>query len=346
MAFPGTPPYNRGFYAASGTALKRERVTGMNPLFDSSSLLEDPAALRQRFEQDGYVYIPGLLDTEVLLELRRQITDICADCGWLKPGSNPMEAITWRRPIVEGEDDYFEVYDRIQALQDFHALSHEPPVLRLMRALLGDSAFPHPLAIARLVFPEIPEWSTPPHQDYVNNQGTADLFACWIPLSDCPVEMGPVAVLAGSHKLGLLPVEFSLGAGHRQTALPAGAHRLDWVGGDFQLGDAIAFHSLAVHRGLANKSDRMRISVDYRFQAEHQELTERCLQPHFERAQWDEIYRQWDRQDLQYYWRRKSFTVVPFNTELGNLEGDHMKTAVKLERQFNRRRDEIAARYH
>ena len=178
----------------------------MKAFLDSSELLHDSGAMKDRFDRDGYVYLSGLVDTELLLNLRRQIVAICDDCGWLKSGVDPMTATTWTVPKVEGEDEYFEVYDRIQRLQDFHALAHDPAVMTLMRALLGDTAFPHPLSIARLVFPESKDWSTPPHQDYVNNQGTQDLYACWMPLSDCPTDMGSLAMLEGSHKLGLLPL--------------------------------------------------------------------------------------------------------------------------------------------
>ena len=317
----------------------------MKAFCDSASLLSDPVALRQRFDTDGYVFIPGLLEPGLLLDLRRQIVDICADCGWLKQDSDPMDAISWTAPKVEGEEAYFEVYDRIQRLQDFHALAHESAVLKLMRGLLGESAFPHPLSIARLVFPESKEWSTPPHQDYVNNQGTQDLYACWIPLSDCPRSLGSLAILEGSHRLGLQPVEYALGAGHRQASLPAEAASMEWVAGDFKLGDVIAFHSLTIHRALPNDTDRMRISVDFRYQAEGEEATERCLRPHFERMEWQDIYRDWDREDLKFYWREKNIKLVPWNPELGELPADHLGEAVRLQRRFNREREILAAKY-
>ena len=317
----------------------------MKAFYDSSPLLSDSAALKQRFDQDGYVFLRGLLDPELLLGLRRQIVEICNEFGWFKPGTDPVDAISWTVPKVEGEDGYFDVYDKIQRLQDFHALSHHPSVMRLMQGLLGQSAFPHPLSIARLVFPENRDWSTPPHQDYVNNQGTPDLYACWIPLSDCSKNMGSLAVLEGSHKLGLQPVEYALGAGHRQTTLPAEVEALDWVASDFELGDVLAFHSLAIHRALANDTRHMRLSVDYRFQAEGEALTERCLLPHFEREDWADIYRGWDREDLKYYWRDKQFNTVPFDTALGSLPDDHMATAVRLTRGFNKGREELARKY-
>lgn len=333
--------------ASSGDAIscKRPCLYSMKAFLDSSSLLFDSPALKQRFMQDGYVYLRGLLDSATLLNLRQQIVEICADCNWLKPDTDPVEAVAWTIPKVEGEPEYFSVYDRIQRLQDFHALAHDPAVMTLMRGLLGETAFPHPLSIARLVFPENRDWSTPPHQDFVNNQGTPDLYACWIPLSDCPQSMGSLAILEGSHRMGLLPVEYALGAGHRQTSLPVESESLHWVAGDFSLGDVIVFHSLTVHRALPNDSDRMRISVDYRYQAEGEDITERCLSPHFERQEWSEIYRGWDREDLKYYWRDKKLNKVPFDTTLGDLPDEHLATAVKLQRRFNRSREALAQKY-
>lgn len=317
----------------------------MNAFVDSAHLLEDAQAIQQQFHSDGYVFIRGLLDTTLLDSLRRQIVTICADCNWLKPDVDPMQALAWTVPKIEGEGEYFKVYDRIQRLEDFHALAHDPGVMKLMRALLGPTAFPHPLSIARLVFPENREWSTPPHQDFVNNQGTKDLYACWIPLSNCPGELGPLAVLKGSHSLGLLPVEYALGAGHRQACIPTEAESLEWLADDFSLGDVIVFHSLTLHKALPNETDRMRISVDFRYQAEGQGLTERCLHPHFEREEWSDIYRDWKHEELKYYWRDKDFTIVPFDTEIGSLPDDHLATAVKQQRRYDASRKLLAKKY-
>jgi ectoine hydroxylase-related dioxygenase (phytanoyl-CoA dioxygenase family) len=317
----------------------------MKAFFDSSSLLADPSALRNRFAQDGYLYLPGLMDSNLLTNLRRQIVDICAHSLWLKSDTDPMDAISWTVPKVEGEEDYFEVYDQVQRLQDFHGLAHNPVLMDVMKTLLDDTAFPHPLSITRLVFPDNEDWTTPPHQDFANNQGTPDLYAAWVPLSDCPTSMGSLAILEGSNHLGLLPLEYSLGAGHRQASLPKDCDALNWVGGDFKLGDAIIFHSLTLHKALANQSKHLRISVDYRYQAEDQNITERCLLPHFEREDWSEIYRGWDQQELMYYWRNKRLSFVPWNDSYGQLPDDHIKTAVKLQRNFNRNREALADKY-
>ncbi len=96
------------------------------------------------------------------------------------------------------------------------------------------------------------------------------------------------------------------------------------------LGDAIIFHSLTVHRSLPNKSNRMRLSVDYRFQREGEEVTESCLEPHSSpRLTWDEIYRGWTRQDLKYYWRTKRYTVVPWDPTFHQLPLEHLRDAIQ-----------------
>ncbi len=282
---------------------------------DSTDLLDDPEALRRRFSDDGYVLLRGVVDPELLLEARRAISGICEAHGWFQPGTDPMDAICRVEPRVEGERLFFEVYDEIQKLEALHAVPHDPAVARPMIALLDETAFPHPLSIARLSFPDNEEWSTPPHQDFPNNQGTEELYACWMPLGDCPVALGGLSVLRGSHRLGIAPLEAALGPGHRQAKLDDRHAQLEWVGGDFRLGDAIIFHSLTVHRSLPNSTDRLRLSVDYRFQREGDALTEGCLQPHFGRVSWAEAYEGWRRDDLKYYWENKRYEIVAWDGE-------------------------------
>jgi hypothetical protein len=298
------------------------------PFTDSSDLVGDPAAFRARFDDDGYVFLKGVVDKDMLVDVRSQIVSICATHGWFEPGTDPIDAIPAIEPCVEGEERYFEVYDEVQHLEAFHAVPHHPTVRSFMTALLGDSAFPHPLSICRLSFPSNEEWTTPPHQDYPNNQGTEDLYACWMPLGDCPVELGSLAILPGSKRLGMAPLEFALGAGNRQAKLDERFEELDWVGGDLELGDALVFHSLTMHRALPNRTKRMRLSVDYRFQREGEPLTAGCLEPHFGRFGWDDVYRGWSREDLKYYWRGKQYTVVPWDATLHEISEEETQEGV------------------
>jgi hypothetical protein len=120
---------------------------------------------------------------------------------------------------------------------------------------------------------------------------------------------------------------------------------LTWRAGNFQLGDVIIFHSLTVHRSLPNASDRLRISVDYRFQREGEPLTENCLKPHFQRLAWDEIYQNWNRSDLKFYWKRKSFPIAAWNPHMHDLPDAHLAGAIRQQMEFDQKRAERSAKY-
>jgi hypothetical protein len=192
------------------------------------------------------------------------------------------------------------------------------------------------------MFPGNAETTTPPHQDYPNNQGTTELYACWVPLSDCPMGLGGLAFLPGSHKYGVLPLEFSLGAGGRQASLPSELKDRPWVTGDYEQGDVLIFHSLMLHRALDNVTERIRLSVDYRYQSVREPLTEQCLHPHFKRQGWDEIYTGWASPQLQYYWRNLPLLFAPWTTSYHDLPDTHLNEAIKLTRAYKSRRATMA----
>ena len=310
----------------------------MRSFLDSAPLLHDPDALRARFKRDGYLFLRGVLESSVLENLRQQIVAVLSRGGWLAGSTESGKLAPGISPLVEGDDEYFLVYDEVQKLEALHRVPHECCVRLPFVRLLGDSAFPHPLSIARLAFPCNAGGATPPHQDYPNNQGTVDLYTGWIPLTDCPVSLGGLAVLEGSHKIGLLPVAPSVGAGNRQAVLDSRHDDLEWVGGDYLVGDMLIFHSLTVHRALPNQSDGMRLSVDYRFQAQGDSLTENCLQPHFRRLDWEQIYGGWESRELAYYWRDKQYNTVPWNDELLAVSEHSLAEAIREKIIFDHKR--------
>jgi hypothetical protein len=284
------------------------------PMRGSTDLLGDPEGLRARLAEDSYLYLPGLLDAQKVLDLRRDVVEVLGARGWLRNDQYLIDAISVIPPLREGEDAFLEVYDAVQRLEAFHTLAHDPDLVQVMQQVVGPTAFPHPLKIARLSFPANYEVSTPPHQDYPNNQGTQALTASWIPLGDCPLDLGGLAVLRGSHRYGVLPLDVHPGPGNRQAVVPLEMlEELRWVTTDFSAGDVLLFPSTAVHASLHNASEHnMRLSVDFRYQQEGEPLTEMVLHPHFQRQTWEEIYAGWSSTTHQYYWRDLDFEIVPF----------------------------------
>lgn len=288
----------------------------MQPFHDSTPLLTDPSALREQAAREGYLFFAGLLPREPVLQTRREILEICAQHGFLAEGRALEEAVA--APGVrfrEGDPKYMAAYDEIQRLESFHTLAHQPPLLAALRSLFGEEVLVHPRNIARVMFPQNNVHTTPAHQDYVHIQGTEETWTAWIPLGDCPRELGGLEVLPGSHRFGVLPVRSAYGAGG--LGVETDSLGLEWAGGDLHNGDVLLFQSLCVHRGINNNTpDRVRLSVDYRYQGVSRPVTESSLLPHFNRLTWDEIYRDWQSTEHQYYWRRYPLRMAEF-TRMG-----------------------------
>ena len=148
--------------------------------------------------------------------------------------------------------------------------------------------------------------------------GDPELFTVWIPLHDCPVDMGPLQILEGSHRFGVqqhqrenlhvpeIPIDAAVGDG--------------WVGGHVNAGDVLIFHSLTVHAASPNASDRMRISLDCRFQDAHRVLNPSNLVFSGESGKsWEKTYAGWQSDNLKFYWKSIPLTFNPSKSELEQL---------------------------
>lgn len=295
-------------------------VADMKPFTDSTDIVADADALQARAREDGYLYFRGLLPRQAVLDVRRDFIDMLADLGWLKAGTEPDACIAGRPSTVEGQEEFYPAFMRFQQMYRFHKLSTHPALLAMYDTLFGEPTLAHSRNIARIMFPDTP--TTPPHQDYLHIRGTPETWTAWIPLGDLPFEMGGLSILPGSHKLELLPTKSMPGAGGKGIDDP----RLNatWLTGEFKTGDVLTFHSHCIHASLPNQTpDRMRLSVDYRYQPMSEPVDTRSLLPHFGRFGWDYVYANWpeDTAADQYYWHDKPLNVVDSFAELAAKGG-------------------------
>ena len=276
--------------------------------------LDDRKALRARFDVDGFLLFHDLFPRDEIMQVRQAILACCRDAGWLVPGTALSEGrVDPSKACVEPEPAFLAVYREVQKLEAFHRLAHHPALLDVVEALLGEPALPHPNKIARLSFPQNVAHTTPPHQDFPFIQGSAETYTTWIPLGEVPRELGGLMVDSGTHTGGLFEYHLSLGAGG--MGIDPGALPDRWYTTDYAAGDVLVFHSHMVHQALPNRSaDRLRLSVDYRYQARGAPIAESNLNPHTGQVTWEEVYRDWQSDELKYYWERKDLNVARFDT--------------------------------
>jgi len=291
---------------------------------DATPLLACPEKLRARAEEDGFLFFKQFLPPDPLLDLRRQIIDIVARRGWIRPGTDPMDGAADLAAVADadrrdpslryiGVTD--EVYREIQRLELFHSLPHDPRIVGLYEALFDGPVFVHPRHIARVLLPSPSFTPTPPHQDYIYIQGTHRFWTLWFPLGDCPVELGGLSVMRGSHHEPILDVTSARGAGGKQVILCG--KDCDWVQDHYQCGDVITFPSHLVHRGLPNQlGDRIRISLDLRYQPADEPIEEQSLRPHMDVITWEEIYSGWKSDRLKYYWNSRPMRLAAWDASL------------------------------
>ena len=296
--------------------------TQLQELRVSNDAMNDSGELRRRILDEGYLFFKKLQSPDKLANLRREMLTVIQQGGWLVAGTDPMDGIAdISRQCTEGDVEYTDVYHEVYKLESFHRSAHEPEVLDIMAKVIGKPVLPHPQKIARIWFPKYTAHTTPVHQDFVHFQGNFETYTCWAPVGDCPIELGGLAVLPGSHKVNkVLDHHFSLGAG--SLCVDTNKSEREWYTTNYELGDSLIFHSLTIHKALPNLTeDRLRVSLDNRYQAIGDQIAEHMLAPHlnlFNQLSWEDVYRGWDSDDLKYYWKDVDTPVVPKDFSYSN----------------------------
>ena len=277
----------------------------------------DSRSLKDEIDSEGYLLIRGLMPAGDLNHLLGEIAQIVHEAGWLLPDHGPLERLANVSAACGDPDPSFmAAYEQIFSLESFHALAHHPALRRAMSLLTGPHLLIHPKPIGRLIFPNCERLIVHAHQDHTAIAGDSESFTAWMPLHDCPEELGPLQILEASHRFGLQEITPGTGYIPKETARGG-----NWVSGPINAGDVLIFHSLTVHAASQNVSNQLRISMDCRFQN-----FERALNPatlvfagSSKGRSWDKIYANWHSDELKYFWKRVPLKLKPNKTELAQL---------------------------
>lgn len=275
--------------------------------------------LQAEINSKGYVLIRDLLPQSAVSSVLHEVTKVLAAAGWLSAEHEPWERVAQVGAACGDPDPAFKrVYQQVFNLEAFHSLPHHPALREVMQMLVGQEVLVHPKPIGRLIFPNCERLVTHAHQDYEFMGGDPEFFTVWIPLHDCPVDVGPLKILEGSHRFGIqshmrenlhvpeIPIDAAIGDG--------------WVGGQVNAGDVLIFHSLTVHAASPNLSSRLRLSLDCRFQDARRVLNPANLVFGGESGKsWEKTYADWHSDELKFYWKRLRLKLEPSKAELLHL---------------------------
>jgi ectoine hydroxylase-related dioxygenase (phytanoyl-CoA dioxygenase family) len=278
-----------------------------------------PEALQEEMSSKGYVLVRGILPHEAVNSVLGDVTQVLSAANWLLAGHNSEERMAHPDAACGDPDPTFKrVYQEVFNLESFHALPHQPALREVMKMLVGEHPFVHPKPIGRLIFPHCERLVTHAHQDYEFMGGDTEFFTVWIPLHDCPIDVGPLRILEGSHRFGVQSHERE---NLHVPEIPEGTALGDeWVGGHVYAGDVLIFHSLTVHAASPNCSDRLRVSLDCRFQDSRRALNPANLVFAGESGKsWEKTYAGWHSDALKFYWKKLPLMLRPSKEELTHL---------------------------
>ena len=157
---------------------------------------------------------------------------------------------------------------------DLARLWSSSKLLDIVEQFIGPDVAGHPIFAIRSKVPSTRLLTVPWHQDtayYLADSELTDQITCWVPFEDVDVENGCMQYLRGGHKskkVFLHHIEGQVenrGSPYLYIAeedLPPG----EIVTCKMRLGSVIFHIQHAPHRSLENHSDRIRWSVDYRYQ--------------------------------------------------------------------------------
>jgi hypothetical protein len=291
----------------------------MKPFHEISMGDLDPHSIQEELDSRGYALIRGVLPSADIRNVLSDIANVLSAAGWLLPGHDPIERIADISAACGDPDPSFkQTYQEVFSLESFHVLPHHPALKRVVNMLVGEQILIHPKPIGRLIFPKCENLTVHAHQDYRFMSGDSECFTVWIPLHDCPVDLGPLQILEGSHRFGVIKHEDE---NLHVPEITAGAvTEGEWVGGQINAGDILIFHSLTVHAASPNRSNRLRISLDCRFQDSRRAINPGNLAFAGESGKsWEKIYNNWRSNDLKYYWKGMPLNFEPSLYEIEQL---------------------------
>ena len=292
---------------------------GMKSFSDVQPDSLSPSVLKEALAVRGYALIRQLIPHSEVEDTLIDVVGVLSRAGWLRSDNSASDRIPAEGAAYGDPDPVFKkTYQEVFNLERFHALPHHLALKRVMEMIVGDQVLIHPKPIGRLIFPCCERLVTHPHQDYEFMGGDPEFYTVWIPLHDCPLEAGPLRILEGSHRYGVQQHERE---NLHVPEIPVDAATGDeWVEGQVNAGDVLIFHSLTVHAAAPNISDRMRISLDCRFQDSRRTLNPSNLVFAGESGKsWERTYAGWQSESLKYYWKKLPLSLKPTREDLEQL---------------------------
>ncbi len=245
------------------------------PLRDSTEVMSEAGALQARYQEDGYVYLRGVLDRATVMGIRSAYFS-AFDPSYLQGGTTAADGVFsgWRDADLPAHGVAGHPAHAFVRTARFQAFANDPRLAELASRILGGPVQRLTRAIVRH-FDRATPMASRAHVDYSYlDAGSDRLLTVWIPLGDCPRPTGGLVYLEDTHRQDRASFNFLRAVTDRPGDTRAISHDLGWVSeqlgrrwrwADYRAGDVAVHSPHIVHASLDTTSDAMRLSADFRF---------------------------------------------------------------------------------
>lgn len=210
----------------------------------------DIQKLKADFDRDGYIYLPGFLDSSEIAQISEKLNQFISEKSDLLPTTHIK---------YESKDDpsTLKMIQDLQVYEPFFAdILFKSTFTKLAEDLLEEEVIGKTVEYFNKP-PKVGK-ATPPHQDgYYFMLKPMSAVTMWMALEDVDAENGWVSYVRGSHKLGMRHHAFTNTLGFSQGIPDFGiqADREKEVFFKTKPGDLLVHHALTIHRANPNTSD-------------------------------------------------------------------------------------------
>ena len=236
----------------------------LTPYEDATSLLEEPELLRARAEESGYLYFADLIPAYRIDPVRAFESGLSAEYGWTNPNPENRPFQNVRQGACfdgHGWDDprFIQLQRQVCTHPEFRGLVLDERIMRVLEIVYGEAAAVATMNQCWVKLPGDPEHTTLPHQDTFYLPACPQMWSVWIPLVDTPLEVGPLAVVPGSHKQIWRHTDHLHGIDVPRDVV--------WATGPVHPGDIVAYGAATVHCVWSNVSkSNVRVALDVRYE--------------------------------------------------------------------------------
>jgi phytanoyl-CoA hydroxylase len=216
------------------------------------------------YREYGYVVLANLFDPAQLDEASEAIRDLFA-VRFAETNEVGVEGDELLVHFYTAEQEMWrQCAKRMCDLLPVVSLGSDARVVRVLRRLGLEAPLVSTSPEVRTDMPGDARYMQPWHQDWRAGQGSLNAVTVWVPLHRVGAENGAIEIVPRSHRDGLLETRELANPRRFEIDDPRFAAR-DAVVTSLELGEAVVFSQMLVHRSGVNRSRSPRLTVQLRF---------------------------------------------------------------------------------